>query len=78
MKKKIVHRGKVIEVPGFHADRLVASGRASFPNAAPRASEQRVVAAEETQSAEASPVDDAPAPRPKRQYKRRDLRAEEG
>lgn len=75
MKSKVIYNGKEIEVPAFHARRLIEAGKATWP--AQPSSNQSEQRAETSGTTNVVGEDTASAPKQKRTYKRRDMQAED-
>jgi hypothetical protein len=88
MNTRIIYRGEEIEVPSFHATRLINNGRATLPKVKPRGNLPRErETQEQEQAAVAAPESDAVSTETtaetesdvatRRQYRRRDMKAQD-
>lgn len=79
MKTTVIYRGEAVEVPSFHAERLVRNGVAKLPKVKASSSTPGAAAAELPAAAAEPAADDATAQEPKaaRRYNRRDMKAQD-
>lgn len=76
---KVIHNGKEIDVPRAHGRRLVEAGRAKWPDSKDMQSEpsEPVPPSEVVSSPDPTAELSGRTGKPKRQYKRRDMQAED-
>ncbi|HGM6729566.1 MULTISPECIES: hypothetical protein [Stenotrophomonas] len=79
MKTTVIYRGEAVEVPSFHAERLVRNGVAKLPKVKAPSSTPGAPGAEPPATAAETAADDGTAQEPKagRRYNRRDMKAQD-
>lgn len=79
MRTTVIYRGEAVEVPSFHAERLIRNGVAKLPKARASSSTPDAAGAELPAAAAEPAAVDATAQEPKaaRRYNRRDMKAQD-
>ncbi|MHC1658221.1 hypothetical protein ACODUN_14365 [Stenotrophomonas riyadhensis] len=79
MKTTVIYRGEAVEVPSFHAERLVRNGVAKLPKVKASNSTPSAPGAEPPAAAAAPAADDEAAKESTagRRYNRRDMKAQD-
>lgn len=78
MKTTVIYRGEAVDVPSFHAERLVRNGVAKLPKVKASSSTPSASGADPTATPAEPAAGDAAAQEPKadRRYNRRDMKAQ--